>query len=156
MALLPPPLWHPATPTKLKLSSCKGYHLLMLRFFYIKKIASNSHETTNSLMPACLQGSSKGTFLKQFRIFNVWRQKNQSVFFYVRNWDGVELNCNTRGSWGWSYLLFSMAGGATRQVGRERERERESEQKRSRWRYGAFWSSVAGWKCDFSLLCEHF
>lgn len=46
-------------------------------------------------------------------------QKNL-IQFDVRNWAGVELNCNMRGvigSWGWSYLLFSMVGRATKQGG---------------------------------------
>lgn len=83
-----------------------------------------------------------------FKRFECMKPK-KSIRFYVRSWDGVELNCNMRGvigSWGWSYLLFSMVGWAMRRGGGG---ERESEQKRSRCRYDAFCSALAGWKYDF-------
>lgn len=100
------------------------------------------------------KSSNKRNRLKPFRIFNVWkRKKEKSIRFYVRTqrWSWAELQyawCD----WQAGLKLFIIQYGWLSDEAKGREREWE--QKKSRWRYGAFCSALAGWKCEFfsSLL----
>lgn len=100
------------------------------------------------------KSSNKRNRVKPLRIFNVWkRKKEKSIRFYVRTqrWSWAELQyawCD----WQPGLKLFIIQYGWLSDEAKGREREWE--QKKSRWRYGAFCSALAGWKCEFfsSLL----